>query len=100
MAKNVFDATVTRKVFLDIRFPGNGIGVELPGHFKADTVEVTPNILDGNEAEYAVFVVDEPHENAYPHIWVGEYRLSVKELKRVHPEYFIGYVPPDQKPEE
>ena len=90
MAQNVFDPTVTREVFVDIRFPGNEYGVDLPGHFKADTVEVTPNILDYNDAEYAVFVVDEPQENAYPHIWVGEYRLSVRELRRVHPEYFLA----------
>ena len=100
MAKNVFDPEVKRTIFLNIVFPGFALGNFVPGHFEADTVEFgeKPAVsIPSNFEEFAVFHVDEPANGAYPHRFVGTYRIPVDELKMNHPELFV--VPEPEQPE-
>lgn len=95
MAKNVFDPQKQYKLFLD----GHAFNKVfdhplLPGHFAADTVEVTETYNhEDHPAEYAVFTVDEPEKGSskslpYPHSWVGTYRISMDLLRRNQPWLF------------
>lgn len=100
MAKNVFDPSVTHKIFLNIVFPGFTCGNFVPGHFEADTVEFGEKpvtAVPSNYEEFAVFTVAEPVNGEYPHRFVGTYRIPIEELKMNHPELFVI---PEPEPEE
>ena len=95
MAKDVFNPEKQYNVILEGHtFAGLGNSPCLPGHFAADTVEVTETYNHGDHpAEYAVFTVDEPEKGdsmtlPYPHSWVGSYRISMDELLRKQPWLF------------
>ena len=87
MAKDVFNPEEKHVVYLaNHSFDGTLNSPTLPGHFAADTVEVEGE--RGGETAYAVFTVDEPVGNEYPHEWVGTYRIGMSALKLYNPELF------------
>ena len=105
MAKNVFNPEKQCEVTLAGHlFAGYNCSSRLPGHFAADTVEVTETYNNGDHpTEYAVFTVDEPEKGdsaglPYPHSWVGTYRISMDELQRNQP-WILRDAAPDPEPE-
>ena len=81
MAKNVFNPETNYSIKLFGHFFEGYQGgySNVHGHFAADTVEVSGEL--SGEREYAVFTVDEPNGNEYPHAFVGTYRLPMSRLR-------------------
>ena len=79
MAKNVFNPEINYEIMLlgQILQP-NAVPIKVHGHFDADTVEFDDEM--GGEREFAVFNVDEPVHQEYPHRQVGKFRISRGEL--------------------
>ena len=94
MAKNVFNPETTHTIpLVGHRFDGYlGGYCTVHGHFAADTVEVFDEAT--REHEFAVFTVDEPANNEYPHAFVGTYRISMGNVKQSFP-----WVLPKPEPE-
>lgn len=77
--KNVFNPETNYTItLLGHIFDGYAVSPIVHGHFAADTVEVSGEL--SGEREYAVFTVDEPNGNEYPHAFVGTYRLAMSAL--------------------
>lgn len=68
------------------------------GHFAADTVEVSGEY--SREKEYAVFTVDEPNGNEYPHAFVGTYRIAMSALLQSYKNMLFPEPEPEPAAEE
>ena len=79
MAKNVFNPEINYEIqLLGHVLQPNAVPIVVHGHFDADTVEFDDEL--GGEREFAVFNVDEPTNQEYPHRQVGKYRIAMGEL--------------------
>lgn len=84
MANGVFNPENHYKVCLAGITIGGLYNPTLPGHFAADTVEVDDEL--SRVKEYAVFTVDEPLHQEYPHACVGTFRLPLDYVESSKPE--------------
>ena len=95
MAKNVFNPENNYKIqLLGHILQPNAAPIEVHGHFDADTVEFDDEL--GGEREFAVFNVDEPENQEYPHRQVGKYRIAMGELMQNYKSLLF----PEPEPEE
>ncbi len=92
---NVFNPETNYSiVLLGHLFSGQTVSPCVHGHFAADTVEASGEL--SGEKEYAVFTVDEPVNNEYPHAFVGSYRIPMSALRQNY-KYLLF---PDPEPDD